>query len=134
MGACIKATLLQGLVWPEKPLIAISRGKLPFARPHFGGNFCYHDDNATPHHSRVETDYLQQEDITNMDQPTQSSDCNHIENLWDGLGRAINNIDHPPHNLHELRYALLDQWANIPVESLHRLVASMHRRLPAIGW
>ena len=105
---------------------------VPFARQHFGDNFRYQDDNATPHRSRVVTDYLQQEDITKMDQPAISPDCNPIEHLWDELGRAISNMDHPPHNLHELRQALLDQWANIPVERLQRLVPSMPRRLAAI--
>ena len=43
-----------------------------------------------------------------------------------------NNMDYPPHNLHELRHALLDQWANITVEHLQLLVTSMPRRLAAI--
>ena len=100
---------------------------LPFARQHFGDNFGFQDDNTKPHHFRVVTDYLQQGDINKMDQPAQSSDCIPIEHLCDELGRAINNMDHPPHNLHELPQALLDQWAKISVERLQRLVASMPR-------
>ena len=56
-----------------------------------------------------------------MDQPAQSPDCNPIEYLWDELRRGINDMDHLPHNLHELRQALLDQSAYIPVERLQRL-------------
>lgn len=105
---------------------------VPFARQHFGDNFRYQDDNATPHHARVVTAYLQQEDITKMEQPSRSPDCNPIEHLWDELGRAVNNMDNPPQNLNELRQALIDKWADIPVERLQHLVASMPRRLAAI--
>ena len=70
---------------------------VPFVRQHFGDHFRYQDDNATPR-SRVVTDYLQQEDITKMDQPAQSPDCNPVEHLWDELGRPINNMNHPQNN------------------------------------
>ena len=71
---------------------------VPFAMQHFGDNFHYQDENAMPHHSKVVTDCLQQEDITEIDQPAQPFDCNPIEHLWDELGHAINNMGHPPHN------------------------------------
>ena len=41
-------------------------------------------------------------------------------------------MDNPPQNLDELRQALLDKWAQIPVQRLQRFVASMPRRLAAI--
>ena len=104
---------------------------VPFARQHFGDDFRYQDDNATPHHSRVMTDYLQQEDITKMDQPANPLTAT-SSSMWGELGRAINNLDHPAHNPHELWQTLLDQWANIPVGRLQRLVASMPHRLAAI--
>ena len=55
-----------------------------------------------------------------------------MEHLWDELGRAINSMDHFPHNFHELRQALLYQGAKIPVDHLQSLVASMPRWLAAI--
>ena len=85
-------------------------------------NFSYQDDTVMSRHSMLVTDYLQQKDITKMDQPAQSPDCNPIEHLWDELWRAINNMDHPSHNLHELCQALLDQWANIPVGAMTPLI------------
>ena len=77
---------------------------------------------------------MQQEDLIKMDQPAQSSNCNPIEHLWDKdeFGRVINNMDHPPQNINELCQALFDQWANIPIERLQRLVASKPRHLAAI--
>ena len=105
---------------------------VPFARHYFGDNYRYQDDNATPHRARVVLDFLQQGNVTKMEQPPRSPDCNPIEHLWDELGRAISSMDNPPQNLDELRQALLDKWAQIPVQRLQCLVASMPRRLAAI--
>ena len=68
---------------------------VPFARHYFGDNYRYQDDNATPHRARVVLDFLQQDNVTKMEQP-------------------------------------LDKWAQIPVQRLQRLVASMPRKLAAI--
>ena len=105
---------------------------VPFARHYFGDNYRYQDDNATPYRARVVLDFLQQGNVTKMEQPPRSPDCNPIEHLWDELGRAISSMGNPPQNLDELRQALLDKWAQIPVQRLQRLVASMPRRLAAI--
>ena len=59
---------------------------VPFESLHFGNNFRYQVENATPHHSWVVTAYLQQVNIIKMDQPSRSPDCNPIENRWDELG------------------------------------------------
>ena len=99
---------------------------------YFGDNYRYQDDNATPHRARVVLDFLQQGNVTKMEQPPRSPDCNPIEHLWDELGRAISSMDNPPQNVDELRQALLDKWVQIPVQRLQRLVASMPRRLAAI--
>ena len=87
---------------------------VPFARHYFGDNYRYQDDNATPHRARVVLNFLQQGNVTKMEQPPRSPDCNPIEHLWDELGRAISSMDNPPQNLDELRQALLDKWAQIP--------------------
>ena len=98
---------------------------VPFARHYFG-------DNSTPHRARVVLDFLQQGNVTKMEQPPRSPDCNLIEHLWDELGWAISSMDNPPQNLDELRQALLDKSVRIPVQSLQHLVASMPRRLTTI--
>ena len=105
---------------------------VPFARHYFGDNYRYQDDHATPHRARVVLDFLEQGNVTKMEQPPRSPDCNPIKHLWDELGRAISSMDNPPQNLDELRQALLDKWAQIPVKRLQCLVASMPRRLAAI--
>ena len=104
---------------------------VPFARHYFGDNYRYQDDNATPHRARVALDFLQQGNVTKMEQPPKSPDSNPLEHLWDELGRAISSMDNPPQNLDELCQAMLDKWVKIPVKRLQRLVASMPRRLAA---
>ena len=103
---------------------------VPFARHYFGENYRYQDDNATPYGARVVLDFLEQGNVTKMEQPPRLSDGNSIEHLWDELGRAISSMDNPQ-NLDELRQALQDEWAQIPVQRLQRLEASMPRRLAA---
>ena len=49
---------------------------VPFTRQHFGDN--YQDDHATPHHARVFFDFLQQSNVTKMEQPAILPDCNPI--------------------------------------------------------
>ena len=61
-----------------------------------------------------------------------SPDCNPIEHIWDELGHAITSMDNQSPNLGEFHQALLDKWAEIPVECLQRLAASMPRGLVAI--
>ena len=72
----------------------------------------------------VVLDFLQQVNVTKMERPPRSPDCNPIEYLWDELDRAISSMDNPPQNFDELRQALLDRWAQIPVQRLQRPVAS----------
>ena len=126
------------LVLPDRYLTSVLYGGIlqntlvPFARHYFGDNYRYQDDNTTPHRARVVLDFLQQGNVTKMEQPPRLPDCNPIEHLWDKLDRAISSMDNPPQNLDELRQTLLDKWAQIPVQCLQRLVASMPRRLAAI--
>ena len=115
--------LYRGILW---------NSVVPFARQHFGDNYRYQDDSATPHHAQVVLDFLQQGNITKIEQPARSPSCNPTEHIWDELGRAITSMDNPPQNLSGVRQALLGKWAEIPVERLQRLVASMPRRLVAI--
>ena len=105
---------------------------MPFAKQHFGDNNPYQDDNVTSHHASVVLDFLQQGNVTKTEHTVKSPDCNTIEHIWDELGSAITSMGTPSQNIDELHQALLDKWAEIRVECLERLVASMPRRLAAI--
>ena len=94
---------------------------VPFARQHFGDNYRYQDDNATPHRARVVLDFLQQRNISKMEQPARSPNCNPIKHIWGELGRVITSMD-----------TSMDKWAEIHVERLQPLVVSVPRHLVAI--
>ena len=100
---------------------------VPFSRQIFGDNFRYQVDNDMLHPSRVVTQYLQKRDIDKW-----TSLNNPIEDLWGELGRTMNKMDHPQHNLHKLCQALLDQWASVSLERLQCQVASILCWLAAI--
>ena len=86
------------------------------------------DDNATPHRARVVTHYLQQQQVTRMDWPSRSPDLAPIENLWDILGRRVQENHPPPADVHQLLHLLQQEWFNIPQQTLRNLVHSMRRR------
>ena len=67
------------------------------------------DDNATLDHAQVINDFLQQGNVTKMEQPARSPDCNPIKYIWDELGRAVTSMDNPPQNFGELRQTC---WIN----------------------
>ncbi|GFV36136.1 transposable element Tcb2 transposase [Trichonephila clavipes] len=58
-----------------------------------------------------------------MDLPAYSPDLNPIKHVWDMLGRQP-----PPTCLPELRWALLDEWCNIPQDQIDNLILSMPSR------
>ena len=82
--------------------------------------------------AQVVLDLLQQGNVTTLEQPERSPDCNNTEHIWDELDRAITSLDNLRQNLGELCQALLDECPEIPVECLPCLVISMARNLAAI--
>lgn len=51
---------------------------------------------------------------------------NPIENMWDFVSRAIHNRISSPQNAEELVAAAVEEFNNIPQETIHRLIVSMH--------
>ena len=49
----------------------------------------FEDDNARPHHARVVTDFLRQNNVNRMDWSPYSPDLNPIEHAWDELRRRL---------------------------------------------
>ena len=112
----LTAELFRGTLWNTL---------VPFARHHFRDNCCYQDDNATSHHAWVVLDFFQQGNVTMMEQPPRSPVHTHRIHLgWIGPWYH-HQYGNPPQNLGEVPQALLSRWAEIPVERLQGLVASM---------
>ena len=86
------------------------------------------DDDATPHRVRVVTAFLQQQQIDRTNWPVRSPDLAPIENLWDVLGRQVNDNHPPAANLAQLFRNLQQEWDAIPQRTLVRLVESMRKR------
>ena len=68
------------------------------------------------------------ERITVMDWPAVSPDMN----MWDEHGRRVRKRQNQPNNVTELGRARQEEWSNIPVATVRRLVGSIRRRLQTV--
>ena len=72
------------------------------------------------------------------DWPSQSPDLNPIEHLWDELERQLKKRVMHPKNVSELEVAVKEEWSQIPLEKINKLIESMPRRIEACissnGW
>ena len=67
-----------------------------------------------------------------LDWPALSPDMSPIEHLWDALDKAIRQRPRQPGNLQELTNAIIQEWRNIPINCVRRLIGSMRRRCLAM--
>ena len=82
------------------------------------------DDNALPHRGRVVNEFIRQFSIRRLDWPANSPDLNPIEHIWDEFGRRVYRHN-PPQTLVRRRQRLIQEWNNIPQETIRRCVQSM---------
>ena len=61
-----------------------------------------------------------------MDWPSNSPDLNPIENLWSIVKRNVEK--RMPRNLEDLKRMMVEEWNNIPDETIINLVKSMKNR------
>ena len=90
----------------------------------------FEQDNATPHTSRVATEWVQEysSDFRQFHWPPKSPDMNIIEHVWDALQRAVQKRSPPPLTAMELWTALQDSWCHLLPGYIQTLVQSMIRR------
>ena len=64
-------------------------------------------DGAPAHLARATTAYLKANNVNVVDSPTDSSDLNIIENIWDELNRRVRKTGAIPTTLNQLRAKIL---------------------------
>lgn len=99
----------------------------------FGGrSWTFQQDGDPKHTSRRVQGWLEQNVrfIPKRDWPPNSPDLNPIENLWAYLQRQV--YAREPRTMSQLQRVIEEEWTNIPVEMVQRLVNSMQRRLAAV--
>ena len=70
--------------------------------------------------------------LEELDCPTQSPLLNLIEHLWDELLRRLRARPSRPTSVPDLTNALLEEWSNIPIDTLLNLVDGLPRRVEAV--
>ena len=94
-------------------------------------NLILQQDNARPHVARVCQDFLANNNIAPLAWPPYSPDLTPIEHMWDELDRRVRKRRNPSATLAQLRNALIDEWNNIPMQTVNALVNSIQRRIRA---
>jgi transposase len=133
------------MVWGGKSfngrtqLVIVRNGLMTAARyrddiivPHaenFGPNFIFMHDNTKPHIAHIVTIALRNANIDSLEWPAKSPDLNSIEHLWDHINRRVKTVHVPPINLEEMSNLLLQEWHQIPQQSIQNLIKSMPRRM-----
>lgn len=111
---------------------ALQPALIPFANGH-NRPMVFQQDNAPAHRAFATRDWLTVNNIRVFGPwPANSPDMNPIENLWVQLERALERRPTPPANEAQLWRALQEEWANINMWNIRRLVLSMRRRCTAL--
>ena len=106
---------------------------VPLLRRQVGNQqLTFQQDNARAHSARLTQDFLRAQGVDVMDWPAVSPDMNCIEHMWDELGRRLRKRLNQPNNVAELGRALQEEWRNILMATVRRLVGSMRRRLQTV--
>lgn len=120
----------------KKPFISKKNRKdrLEFAKKYLNEprteNFIFQQDNDPKHTSMNARLFLTYNTPHQMKSPAQSPDLNPIEHLWEVLERRLrkHQVRSKPH----LKELLLDEWSQIPHDTVRKLAMSMPNRLRAV--
>ncbi len=104
---------------------------LPSADKLYGdADFIFQQDLAPAHTAKGTKSWFNDHGVTVLDWPANSSDLNHIENLWGIVKRKMR--DTRPNNADDLKATVKETWASIPPQQCHKLITSMPCRIEAV--
>ena len=96
----------------------------------FGDNNTYWnllEDNDPKHTSKISKKFKVDNGIQSLSWPSQSPDCNPIENVWGLMKLKINK--RPPTSMKNFMERIKKEWKNLPVDFAEKLVNSMEHRI-----
>ncbi len=92
-------------------------------------DFIFQQDLAPAHTAESTKSWLNYHGVGVLDWPENSPDLNPIENLWAFVKRKMRNKR--PKNADELKAAVKETWASIPLQQCHKLITSTPRQSEA---
>jgi hypothetical protein len=110
--------------------VNILENQLPHIEEMMGTDWRLQQDNDPKHTSRLAKEFIEQNIPESMDWPSNSPDLNPIENMWSVVKRNVEK--RRPNNLKELEAFMIEEWDNIPEETISNLVDSMKTRCEAV--
>ena len=105
-------------------------GLLPSTKKWFDDNNTYWnllEDNDPKHTSKICKKFKVDNGIQSISWPSQSPDCNPIENVWGLMKLKINK--QPPTSMKNFMERIKKEWKNLPVDFAEKLVNSMEHRI-----
>jgi transposase len=90
------------------------------------------EDGAPIHRLKVGKTFRDSHAMDVLPHPAQSPDMNPIENIWKLLKEKVNQWPTVPANVEKMQEALLEEWANIDVEYINRLIETMPEHVGAL--
>jgi transposase len=103
---------------------------LPSVKKWFGDNNYYWkllEDNDPKHTSKTSKKFKVNSGIQSLSWPSQSPDCNPIENVWALMKLKINR--QPPASINNFFVRIKKEWKNLSIEFAEKLVDSMEKRV-----
>lgn len=105
---------------------------LPFGREAHQDNYIFMQDNASIHTSNAMLAWFEEQQVPLLPHPALSPDLNPIENCWGWLARRVYGDGRQFATINELKTAIREAWAQMPLSYLRGLVDSMPSRLTQV--